>query len=162
MLSCLRPVGGGRRSMIASTVETRNAGFLATARRRSTELRLPAISRDGSRPSNGKVGSVERVKQTADPLGPAFVFGKKDDARPREPGPSTEEDKEQHPQWRGSGNCRTSRESSCRGDIFIPYKFSGEGSRKCDPFYFWRSQERSLFILICRAPTGLGQLQRSK
>src|SRR3954454_25377109 len=41
--------------MIASAVDTRKTGFFALARRRSTELRRPAISREGSRPSKGSV-----------------------------------------------------------------------------------------------------------
>ena len=41
--------------MIASAVDSRKTGFVALARRRNTELRLPAISRDNSSPSNRKV-----------------------------------------------------------------------------------------------------------
>ena len=58
MLSRPQLVGNGSRSMIASAVDTRNKGFFVLARRRNTELRLPAISRDGASPSNGKVFSL--------------------------------------------------------------------------------------------------------
>ena len=44
--------------MIASAVDSRKTGFFAFARRRNTELRLPAISRDGSSPSNGRLFSL--------------------------------------------------------------------------------------------------------
>ena len=55
-------VGKGSRSMIASAVEMRKIGFFLLVRRRSTELRLPAISRDGSSPSNGNVFNLGNTR----------------------------------------------------------------------------------------------------
>ena len=55
---CWAAPNSSARSMIASAVDTRNKGFFVLARRRNTELRLPAISRDGASPSNGKVFSL--------------------------------------------------------------------------------------------------------
>ena len=62
-------------------------GFFLLARRRSTELRLPAISRDGSSPSNGNVFNlgkyqnierwIECMDDAAEPLGPVLVFREK-------------------------------------------------------------------------------------
>lgn len=52
--------------MIASAVETRNTGFLLLARRRNTELRLPAISREGSSPSNGNVFNLGNTRTSSD------------------------------------------------------------------------------------------------
>ena len=69
--------------MIASAVDTRNKGFFVLARRRNTELRLPAISRDGASPSNGKVFSLgntstlseaERMEYATQPLCSILVF----------------------------------------------------------------------------------------
>ncbi|WP_456758061.1 hypothetical protein [Bradyrhizobium sp. USDA 4011] len=52
--------------MIASAVDTRKTGFLLFARRRNTELRLPAISCDGSNPSNGKVFSLGNTSTSSE------------------------------------------------------------------------------------------------
>ncbi|WP_249147276.1 hypothetical protein [Bradyrhizobium jicamae] len=52
--------------MIASAVETSKAGLFALARRRSTEDRLPAISRDGSNPSNGNVFSLGKTSTSTE------------------------------------------------------------------------------------------------
>src|SRR4051794_5977928 len=59
-------VGKGSRSMIASAVETSRIGFLLLASRRKTEHRLPAISRDGSSPSNGKVFNLGNTRTSSD------------------------------------------------------------------------------------------------
>ena len=66
MLSCPQLVGNGNRSIIASAVDTRNTGFFVLARRRNTELRLAAISRDGSSPSNGKVFSLGNTSTSSE------------------------------------------------------------------------------------------------
>src|SRR5689334_3048639 len=58
--------GKGSRSMIASAVETSRIGFLLLPRRRKTELRLPAISRDGSSPSNGNVFNLGNTRTPSD------------------------------------------------------------------------------------------------
>src|SRR5262245_4561562 len=58
--------GKGSRSMIASAVEMRKTGFLLLARRRKTKLRLPAISRDGSSPSNGNVFNLGNTRTSSD------------------------------------------------------------------------------------------------
>src|SRR6478752_2320465 len=58
--------GRGSRSMIASAVETSRIGFFLLARRRKTELRLPAISRDGSSPSNGNVFNLGNTRTSSD------------------------------------------------------------------------------------------------
>src|SRR5215207_1480389 len=58
--------GKGSRSMIASAVETSKMGFFLLARRRKTELRLPAISRDGSSPSNGNVFNLGNTRTSSD------------------------------------------------------------------------------------------------
>src|SRR6188472_1932909 len=58
--------GKGSRSMIASAVETSRIGFLLLARRRKIELRLPAISRDGSSPSNGNVFNLGNTRTSSD------------------------------------------------------------------------------------------------
>ena len=58
--------GKGSRSMIASAVETSKIGFLLLARRRKTELRRPAISRDGSSPSNGNVFNLGNTRTSSD------------------------------------------------------------------------------------------------
>src|ERR1700761_5039960 len=50
---------------MASAVDTKNTGFFVLARRRNTELRLPAISRDGSSPSNGKVFSLGKTSTSS-------------------------------------------------------------------------------------------------
>src|SRR6202012_1926619 len=47
--------GVGSRSIMASAVVIKKAGLFVPARRRRTDARLPAISRDGSRPSNGRL-----------------------------------------------------------------------------------------------------------
>ena len=52
--------------MIASAVDSRKTGFFALARRRNTELRLPAISRDGSSPSNGRLFSLGNTRTSGD------------------------------------------------------------------------------------------------
>src|SRR4051794_36182634 len=57
--------GRGNRSIIASAVETRRTGFFLLARRRKTELRLPAISRDGSSPSNGNVFNLGNTRTSS-------------------------------------------------------------------------------------------------
>src|SRR6202000_2007073 len=58
--------GDGRRSIIASAVDIRNTGFLAPTRRRNTEARLPAISRDGSSPSNVKLLSLGNTRTSSE------------------------------------------------------------------------------------------------
>src|ERR1700761_4630209 len=58
--------GTGKRSMIASAVDTRHTRFFVRARRRNTELRLPAISRDGSKPSKGSVFSLGNTRTSSD------------------------------------------------------------------------------------------------
>jgi hypothetical protein len=58
--------GKGSRSMIASAVETSSIGFFLLARRRKTELRRPAISRDGSSPSNGSVLNLGNTRTSSD------------------------------------------------------------------------------------------------
>src|SRR6185312_3521377 len=59
-------VGNGSRSMIASAVDTNKTGFFVLARRRNTEHRLPAISRDGSIPSNGRVFSLGNTSTSSE------------------------------------------------------------------------------------------------
>src|SRR5215207_8137511 len=58
--------GKGSRSMIASAVEMSRMGLFLLARRRKTELRLPAISRDGSSPSNGNVFNLGNTRTSSD------------------------------------------------------------------------------------------------
>src|SRR4051794_23607765 len=58
--------GKGSRSMIASAVEMRRIGLFLLARRRKTELRLPAISRDGSSPSKGNVFNRGNTRTSSD------------------------------------------------------------------------------------------------
>src|SRR3954468_6277562 len=65
-LMCDQLAGKGNRSMIASAVETSRIGFFLLARRRKTELRRPAISRDGSSPSNGNVFNLGNTRTSSD------------------------------------------------------------------------------------------------
>src|ERR1700754_1756365 len=58
--------GKGSRSMIASAVETSRIGFFLLARRRKPDPRLPAISRDGSSPSNGNVFNLGNTRTSSD------------------------------------------------------------------------------------------------
>jgi hypothetical protein len=52
--------------MIASAVDTSKTGFFVFAIRRSTEDRLPAISRDGSNPSNGNVFNLGKTNTSTE------------------------------------------------------------------------------------------------
>jgi hypothetical protein len=52
--------------MIASAVDIRNTDFFVPAKRLSTEARLPAISLDGTNPSNGKAFSLGNTSTSSE------------------------------------------------------------------------------------------------
>ena len=108
--------------MIASAVDTRKTGFFDLARRRNTELRLPAISRDGSSPSNGRLFSLGNTRTPDDrssewnnagqPFRPVLVSGKEYDAVTAALPPLLEEMKRHHAERRRRGDRRTRRTPS--------------------------------------------------
>ena len=108
--------------MIASAVDTRKTGFFALARRRNTELRLPAISRDGSSPSNGKVVQSRKHQHAGRrssewsmlPSRSALFSSPARNTMPSRPRllPLFEEMKRQHAERRRGGDRRTRKTAS--------------------------------------------------